>query len=117
MKNLVLLVVCLLFAGCATTIPRDHERSVSTAFSEPGETVLGQFFQPEIAAHPGQSGMALLTTGEWGFRARAGLLNQAQKSIDVQYYIWEVDIAGSILWKTISSVFLSWKSSLHPVRF
>ena len=97
MKNLVLLVVCLLFAGCATTIPRDQERPVSTAFSEPGETVLGQFFQTEIAAHPGKSGMALLTTGEWGFRARAGLLNQAQKSIDVQYYIWEVDTAGSVL--------------------
>jgi putative cardiolipin synthase len=96
MKNL-LLSACLLLAGCATTIPSDYERPVSTAFSEPGETVLGQFFQTEIAAHPGESGMVLLTTGEWGFRARAGLLNQAQKAIDVQYYIWEVDTTGTVL--------------------
>lgn len=97
MKNLVLLVACLLFAGCATTIPRDHERPVSTAFAEPGETVLGQFFQAEIDAHPGKSGVVLVPTGEWGFRARAGLLNQAEKTIDVQYYIWEVDTAGIVL--------------------
>ena len=97
MKNLVLLVVCLLFAGCATTIPRDHERPVSTAFAEPGETVLGQFFQAEIAAHPGKSGVVLVPTGEWGFRARAGLLNQAEETVDVQYYIWEVDTAGLVL--------------------
>ena len=97
MKNLVLLVVCLLFAGCATTLPRDHERPVSTAFAEPGETVLGRFFQAEIAANPGKSGLVLVPTGEWGFRARAGLLNQAEETIDVQYYIWEVDTAGIVL--------------------
>ena len=97
MKNLVLLVVCLLFAGCATTLPRDHERPVSPAFAHPGETVLGRFFQAEIAANPGKSGLVLVPTGEWGFRARAGLLNQAEETIDVQYYIWEVDTAGIVL--------------------
>ena len=97
MKNLVLLVVCLLFSGCATTLPTDHERLVSTAFAEPGETVLGRFFQAEIAANPGKSGLVLVPTGEWGFRARAGLLNQAEETIDVQYYIWEVDTAGIVL--------------------
>lgn len=97
MRILVLLSACLLLPGCATTIPRDYERPVSTAYSEPGETVLGRFFEAEMAAHPGESGMVLLTTGEWGFRARAGLLNQAQKSVDVQYYIWEVDTSGIVL--------------------
>ena len=41
--------------------------------------------------------MVLLTTGEWGFRARAGLANRAEKTIDVQYYIWEMDTTGVIL--------------------
>jgi putative cardiolipin synthase len=87
----------LLLAGCATTIPTDVDRPVSMAYADPAETEVGQFFQTEIEAHPGKSGMVLLSTGEWGFRARAGLANQAEKTIDVQYYIWEVDTAGIIL--------------------
>ena len=92
-----LLLGCLLLTGCATTIPRDYKRTESTAYAKPGETELGRFFQSEIAEHPGESGVILLSTGEWGFRARAGLSNQAEKSIDVQYYIWETDTAGTIL--------------------
>ena len=67
------------------------------AYADPEETELGRFFQREMAAHPGKSGVVLVPTGEWGFRARAGLANQAEKTIDVQYYIWEADTAGSIL--------------------
>ena len=93
----LLLSACLLLVGCATTLPEDYDRPASTAFADPGETELGRFFRAEIDAHPGESGMVLLPTGEWGFRARAGLANQAEKSIDLQYYIWEVDTAGSIL--------------------
>ena len=89
--------VCLLLVGCATSIPKGYDRNVSTAYGNPGETELGRFFQAEMEGHPGKSGVVLLTTGEWGFRARAGLANQAEKTIDVQYYIWEVDTAGSIL--------------------
>jgi putative cardiolipin synthase len=91
------LLAVLLPTGCATTIPTDYERPVSTALAEPEETELGRFFQQEIAAHPGKSGVALVPTGEWGFRARAGLSNQAERTIDAQYYIWENDSAGRIL--------------------
>jgi len=93
----LLFSACLWLAGCATTIPTDVDRPVSMAYSDPGETELGRFFQAEISAHPGESGVVLVPTGEWGFRARAGLANQAEKTIDVQYYIWETDTAGSIL--------------------
>ena len=93
----LLFSACLWLAGCATTIPTDYQRTESTAFADPGGTELGRFFRAEMDAHPGKSGMTLLSTGEWGFRARAGLANQAEKTIDVQYYIWEVDTAGIIL--------------------
>ncbi len=91
------LSACLLLVSCATTIPTDYERPVSTSLADPAETELGRLFQPEIAAHPGDSGVLLVPTGEWGFRARAGLSNQAEKTIDVQYYIWEDDASGRIL--------------------
>ncbi|MFC1773545.1 phospholipase D family protein [Pseudomonadota bacterium] len=89
--------ICLLLASCATTIPTDYERPVSTALADPEETELGRFFQREISAHPGKSGVALISSGEWGFRARVGLSNQAERTIDAQYYIWENDTAGRIL--------------------
>ena len=89
--------ICLLLASCATTIPTDYESPVSTALADPEETELGRFFQREISAHPGKSGVALIPSGEWGFRARVGLSNQAERTIDAQYYIWENDTAGRIL--------------------
>jgi putative cardiolipin synthase len=90
-------VGCLLVAGCASESSRHYDRSPSMALAESGETELGRFFQPEISAHPDQSGTILIPTGEWGFRARAGLANQAERTIDLQYYIWDVDNTGKIL--------------------
>jgi putative cardiolipin synthase len=92
-----LFLACLLLAGCATNLPKGYDRSFSTALTEPGKTELGRFFAPDVAAHPGKSGVLLVPTGEWGFRARAGLSNLAEKTIDVQYYIWENDVSGRIL--------------------
>ena len=93
----LLLSACLLLAGCATSLPKSHQRPVSTAFADPETTELGLFFESEMDAHPGKSGIIPVTSGEWGFRARTGLANQAEQTIDVQYYIWETDTAGSIL--------------------
>ncbi|UCC55478.1 MAG: phospholipase D family protein, partial [Gammaproteobacteria bacterium] len=67
------------------------------ALAAPESTELGRFFKSEIATHPGKSGVVLVPTGEWGFRSRAGLSNLAEKSIDVQYYIWETDTSGLVL--------------------
>ena len=91
------LIILLVLGGCATSLPQAPERSSSTAFDKPQETELGRFFQPELAAHPEKSGVAMISTSEWGFRARAGLANMAEKTLDVQYYIWEGDMTGKIL--------------------
>ena len=97
--NLYLLLCGMaLFAGCATTLPhKDYERAPSTAFDRPQDTELGRFFEAERAVHPGKSGVALIGTSEWGFRSRVGLANMAEKTLDVQYYIWEGDTTGIIL--------------------
>ncbi len=91
------LCACLVLGGCATAIPKVHDRTVTTALSDPQATELGRFFQPEIEANPGKSGVVLVPTGEMGFRSRVGFANVAEKTIDVQYYIWETDTTGSIL--------------------
>jgi putative cardiolipin synthase len=96
-RRILLFSAGLLLAGCATTLPIDYERTPSAALENPEQTELGRFFQPEMEAHPEKSGVILLPTGEWGFRARAGMSNQAEKTIDVQYYIWDVDTSGLII--------------------
>ena len=96
-RRILLFSAGLLLAGCATTIPIDYDRTPSVALETPEQTELGSFFQPELEAQPGKSGVILIPSGEWGFRTRAGLSNQAEKTIDVQYYIWDADTAGIIL--------------------
>ena len=96
-RRILLFSAGLLIAGCATTLPFDYDRTPSAALENPEQTELGRFFQPELKAHPGKSGVLLVPTGEWGFRTRAGLSNQAEKTIDVQYYIWDADTSGRII--------------------
>lgn len=48
----------------------------------------------QIAAHPNQSGIYVLDTGEEALLARAWLADYAQKTIEVQYFIWSTDNIG-----------------------
>jgi putative cardiolipin synthase len=47
-----------------------------------------------IAARPGQSGSLVLERGEQSLLARAWLVDQARRSIDIQYFIWSSDNIG-----------------------
>ena len=48
----------------------------------------------QIAAHPGQSGVYVLDTGDEALIARAWLADHARASVDVQYFIWSTDNIG-----------------------
>ncbi len=50
--------------------------------------------QPLISAHPGKSGAYVLEKGEEALLARAWLADHAEKSIDIQYFIWSTDNIG-----------------------
>ena len=50
--------------------------------------------EAQLAAHPGQTGVYVLDTGEQALRARAWLADHAQRSIEVQYFIWSTDNVG-----------------------
>jgi putative cardiolipin synthase len=63
--------------------------------SRAGESLpLGQSVQPLISAHPGKSGAYVLEKGEEALLARAWLADHAEKSIDIQYFIWSTDNIG-----------------------
>ncbi|MBI3897320.1 MAG: phospholipase D family protein [Gammaproteobacteria bacterium] len=52
------------------------------------------FVDNQIAAHAGQSGIYILDTGAQALLARAWLVDHAQHTIEVQYFIWSTDNIG-----------------------
>jgi putative cardiolipin synthase len=86
----------LLIAGCAT-LPKNFEKPASYTFTDTGATRLGQVQQKEKSAHPGQSGFILLENGLDAFVGRAVLAEHAERSIDVQYYLFHNDLTGRLL--------------------
>jgi cardiolipin synthase C len=54
------------------------------------------FIDNQIAAHQNQSGVYVLDKGEDALVARAWLADHAEKSIEVQYFIWSTDNIGKL---------------------
>src|SRR5262245_5884141 len=90
-------VAGFLLSGCANRVDWDYPRSPSSAFSEPQATTVGALFQEAAARHPAQSGFALLLQGHRAFTARLAMADLAEKTLDVQYYIWDSDTTGRIM--------------------
>jgi hypothetical protein len=86
---LVFLSILLMLAGCATTLPKDVQRTPSTAFANYNTTSIGQFFEEAALQHPGKSGFTLIRKGRRAFTSRIAMTAYAEKTMDLQYYIWE----------------------------
>ena len=95
-SSFLLLLISFLFTGCAS-VPKDYPRTESTAFEGYLDTSVGQLFEQAARQHPGESGFALIRYGRPAFTARVALTELAEKSLDVQYYIWEADATGRII--------------------
>ena len=74
-----------------------YPRTVSTALEGPTSTRLGQFFGPAVDQHPGLSGFSLLDHGREAFIVRLALADLAERSLDMQYYVWDGDTTGRII--------------------
>jgi putative cardiolipin synthase len=86
----------LSLAACGG-LPKGGERTPSTALKGTERTKLAGMVRPRVAAHPGQSGLHELPIGEGALAARLALADAAQRSLDVQYFIWNKDMAGKAL--------------------
>ncbi|MEP7084783.1 MAG: phospholipase D family protein [Betaproteobacteria bacterium] len=88
----------LLLGGCAGMIPgSDYERVESSALANPQATKIGQLFAAEASAHPGKSAFKLLPVGLDGFAMRMQMIERAERTIDLQYYIVQEDDTGRLL--------------------
>lgn len=99
-RSFVALVIAV--AACATLPPgSDYPKTPSTAFEQPSTTRLGKQLAKESGRHPGQSGFRIVPHGVDGLLLRTQLVRAAERSIDIQYYIFAEDDTGKLLQKSI----------------
>ena len=63
-----------------------------------------------VAAHPGKTGVSALLSGRDAFAARMMLARAAERTLDVQYYIWHDDMTGTLLFEAL------WHAAERGVR-
>ena len=94
--RIAVLLALTFVSGCAT-LPENVNRTESFAYTDTGDTAIGREFADKIAEHPGKSGFFLLGHGLDAFVARAVFAHFAERSIDVQYYLYHADLVGRLL--------------------
>jgi cardiolipin synthase C len=108
-RSLLLAACVALTAGCAN-LPPPQQRTDSSAFTDTAGTRIGQGVAPLLAAHPGLSGIHAMPDAFDAFAARVAMATRAQRSIDVQYFIWHDDQVGMLLLQAL------WQAAEGGVR-
>ncbi len=91
-----LLAFGLLLGGCAQ-LPEREPAPPTWTLRQGGETPLTQVLARDVDTHPGESGALLLNDAMDAFVARFGMVEAAERSLDLQYYIWHDDLTGRAL--------------------
>ena len=92
-----IIIFGMLLSSCATSLPKHYDATPSVAYANPQDTDLGRIIQPDLARHPAQTGVRLLSGGQESFEARLDLTDLSEKTLDLQYYRWAVETSGIVL--------------------
>ena len=104
-----LMAIALSLTGCAT-LPKLDGRVPSTVLTDTAGTPLGRAVANRSAGQAGASGIHALDDPREAFAARAVLARLAERSLDVQYYIWHGDTSGFLLFEEL------WNAAERGVR-
>ena len=105
----VVVVAVLTLSGCAG-LPSLEGRTTTIAFEDTAGTRLGRALAVDVAANPGKTGIYLLSDPHAAFAARLLLADAAEQSLDAQYFIWEGDQTGYLLFQAL------WQAAERGVR-
>ena len=95
--SLVALIAAIL-TGCASLPPgSDFPKVASSALAHPEETRLGRQFENAARKHYGNSGFRIIPVGADGFLIRMQMINAAERTLDLQYFIFRGDETGRLL--------------------
>jgi putative cardiolipin synthase len=91
-------VVLLALGACVGLQPgAGYPKSPSVALAHPEVTKLGAKFDRLANEHAGASGFRILPVGVDGFLVRAQMIEGAERTLDLQYYIFRGDTTGRLL--------------------
>jgi putative cardiolipin synthase len=97
LSDLPVLALLLSLTGCAS-LPTGVEREASAHSDRDGEpSHIAAKSEDFLRERPGESGFWLLGNGHDAFAARIVLSEAAQRTIDVQYYLYHDDLTGKLL--------------------
>jgi putative cardiolipin synthase len=83
-------------AGCAP-LPPPPQLAPAVAAAPAPATHLDRANEPLEVEHPNASGFVVLAQARAAFAARARITDLAERSLDVQTYIWHADLTGNYL--------------------
>ncbi len=92
----LLLAAVPLLVHCASA-PRLDGIEASHALPAADSTQLDRMVLERLGGEPGVSGVQLVQQNALAFAYRAGTAAAAERSIDVQYYLWNADFTGKLL--------------------
>jgi putative cardiolipin synthase len=95
--TVALLALATLF-GCAGLLPgADIPKAASVALAHPEDTRLGQHFAGAAHDHGEDSAFRIISVGVDGFQLRMQMIDAAQRTLDLQYFIFRGDETGRML--------------------
>lgn len=98
-----IVTVAVLLGACATTVP-DITPAPSYALAADPSTALGRKITPLLQQQPQNTGAFPLSDGLNAFFVRLGVMQAAEQSIDLQYYIYKSDEAGALIaWSALDA--------------
>ena len=93
----LILTLSLLFFTACSTVPEVYPRTSSHAYTAYKSTDIGEIMEKEVARHSGRSGFDVIRYGREAFTTRIAMTDLTQKTLDLQYYLWEADEIGRLL--------------------
>jgi len=95
--GIALLAAAALF-GCAGLPPGVHyPKTASVTLEHPEDTRLGHQFSGAAHEHGEYSAFRLISAGADGFQARMQMIDAAERTLDLQYFIFRGDETGRML--------------------
>ena len=93
----LLFIVLITFLSACTSLPENFSKKKSYLLPDTQNSALGQKAITLLGDDTENSQMYLLNEGLDAFFSRMFLLKKAERSIDVQYFIWHADLIGKLL--------------------
>lgn len=91
------LICAASLAGCASTPRVEANKTVSTALPQPEETRSGHRFLQQSKSHGDFSAFHVISAGVDGFITRVEIVRNAERTLDLQYFIYRGDETGRML--------------------